>query len=65
MWKTVLFFAVVFFTLLYFLLFYENRHETVTFHFFHQKIQISLGLLAFGIFLDGAILAGLLIWLMN
>jgi len=63
-WKTLIFFAVAVLTLTYFFAFWQNRHERVKFHFFKQKIDISLGLLAISIFLDGAMLSALLIWLL-
>ena len=50
-------------TITYFVMFWQNRHERVKFNFFGHKIDISVGLLAMGIFLDGAIIAALLIWL--
>ncbi len=64
-WKIILFFIVILFTLLYLVEFWENRHQKVTFHLFGQKMEITLGLLLFAVFLDGAIIASLFFWLLN
>ena len=64
-WESIVFFIVVLIVLSYFLIFWQNRHEKVHFHLFNKKITISLGLLTFGTFLDGTILAALLFWLLN
>lgn len=64
-WKTLIFFAVAVLTLTYFFVFWQNRHERVKFNFFKQKIDISLGLLALSIFLDGIIIAMLINWLLK
>ena len=63
--KPALFFIVALITLTYLASFWENRKTKVKFNLFHQDIEISLGILAFGLFLDGAILSGLLLWLME
>ncbi len=63
--KLIVFFVVILFTLLYFVEFWENRHQKVEFHLFGQKMEITLGLLLFAVFLDGAIIAGLLYWLLS
>ena len=64
-WKLILFFIVILFTLIYFVVFWENRHEKTHFHFFSQRIDINLGLLMLAVFLDGAIITLLLLWLLD
>jgi hypothetical protein len=63
--KLLLFFIVSLFTLLYFVQFWENRHSKAVFHIFGQKIEMNFGLLLLAVFLDGAILAILLAWLLG
>jgi hypothetical protein len=63
--KLLFFFIVILFTLLYFVQFWENRHEKVTFHIFGQKVEMNLGLLLVAVFLDGAILSLLIIWILG
>jgi hypothetical protein len=62
--KPLIFFIVTLITLTYFVTFWQNRNERVKFRLFNQKVDISVGLLAVGIFLDGAIISALLIWLL-
>jgi len=64
-WKLILFFIVTLFTLLYFGLFWKNRHEKINLRFFKDKIDVSLGLLMLAVFLDGALIAALLLWLLG
>jgi len=59
-----IFFIVAILTLTYFVTFWQNWGRKVKFHMFGKDIEISLGLLSFGIFLDGAILSAILIWLL-
>jgi len=63
--KLLLFFIVSLFTLLYLVQFWENRHSRASFHMFGQKIDMNLGLLLLAVFLDGAILALLITWLLG
>jgi uncharacterized integral membrane protein len=63
-WKLIIFFIVAILTLTYFVTFWQNKDERTHLHIFGQKIDINLGLLMFGVFLDGAILAVILIWLL-
>ena len=46
-------------------MFFENRHEKTKFTFLHHKIDINLGILMLAVFLDGAIITFLLIWLLG
>lgn len=64
-WKLLLFFIASLFTLLYFVQFWENRHNKTSFHMFGQKIDMNLGLLLLAVFLDGAILGILMMWLLG
>lgn len=64
-WKLLLFFIVAFLTLLYFSLFWKNRYEKISLHFFKDKVDVSLGLLMLAVFLDGALIAALLLWLLG
>jgi len=64
-WKLLIFFIVSLFAILYLVIFWENRCERVKFHFFNQKMNISLGLLLFMVFLDTSIIVALLIWLLD
>ena len=64
-WKLLIFFIVAVITITYFIMFWQNRHERVKFNFFGHKIDISVGLLSVGIFLDGAIIALLIYWLLS
>lgn len=61
--KYIIFFIVAVLVLTYFVIFWQNRHKKVKFQLFNQEIEINLGLLTFGIFLDGIILASILLWL--
>jgi len=61
--KLIIFFFVALFILIYLAIFWHNRHEKIEFHLFSKKIEINLGIMAFGVFLDGAILTALLFWL--
>ena len=61
--KLPLFFIAVFSILVYFDLFWKNRHEKVRFRFLRKEADVGLGLLVLTAFLDGALLAVLLLWL--
>ena len=62
--KLLIFFIVVTLALTYLLTFWGNRHTKVKFHMFGKSVEISLGLLTFGVFLDGVIIGMVLIWLL-
>lgn len=64
-WKIPLFFIVAFTTILYLAEFLSNRHEKTSVKLFGKKVEMSLGILLLGTFLDGVIIATLLIWLFN
>lgn len=64
-WKLLLFFIISLFTLLYLMEFWENRHTKINFELFGQKIEMNLGLLLFAVFLDGAILTLITLWLLG
>ncbi len=64
-YKIPLFFLVAFGTLFYFDLFWKHRHLKVHFRFFGQGMETNLGLLGLMVFLDGAILAFVLLWLLG
>lgn len=63
--KIPLFFLVAFSVLAYFDLFWKNRHEKIRIHLFGREAMVGLGLLALTAFLDGALLALILAWLMG
>ena len=62
--KLIIFFIVAILTLTYLATFMQNWGRKVKFHMFGKDIEISLGLLSFGIFFDGALIAVILIWLL-
>lgn len=64
-WKLILFFIITLFTLLYLVEFWENRHTKINFQMFGQKIEMTLGLLLFAVFLDGSILTLIILWLLG
>ena len=63
-WKIILFFIAILSVLMYIMMFFENRHVKTHIHIFGQKIDINVGLLILVTFLDGAIITGLLVWLL-
>lgn len=63
--KSIIFFIIVFSTISYLFTFWQNRDKRVKFHMFGQEIEINLGILSFGIFIDGAIITTLIIWLLT
>lgn len=63
-WKLILFFIVILSILMYIVMFFENRNEKTHFKFFGKKMDMNVGLLMLVTFLDGAILAALLVWLL-
>ena len=63
--KLIIVFTVALFTLMYLVTFWNNRGKKVKFTVFNHEIDISLGLLAFSIFLDGMIIALLINWLLK
>lgn len=63
-YKVIIFFFAILFTLFYLATFRNNDQEKVAFHFLGQKMEINLGLLLFGIFIDGALLGALIFWLL-
>ncbi|MBN2087172.1 hypothetical protein JW758_02390 [Candidatus Peregrinibacteria bacterium] len=63
-YKSIIFFIIAILTLTYFVTFWQNRNRVVQFHMFGKEIKINLGLLTFGIFLDGALITAILIWLL-
>lgn len=60
----IVFFIIAVLTLTYLLSFWQNRRGKVVLQLFNQKIEMSLGLLMFGVFIDSAILSALLLWLL-
>ena len=62
--KLIIFFVVAILTLTYLSVFWQNRKKRIKVKLFTQEIEINLGFLAFGIFIDGIILAAILIWLL-
>lgn len=64
-WKLILFFIITLFTLLYLVEFWENRHTKINFQMFGQKIEMTLGLLLFAVFIDGSILTLIILWLLG
>ena len=64
-WKLILFFIITLFTLLYLVEFWENRHTKINFQMFGQKIEMTLGLLLFAVFLDGSILTLIILFIIR
>ncbi len=63
--KIPLFFLVVFGILFYLDIFWKQRHLKIHLKFFKQGINTNLGILGLMVFLDGAILAVFLMWLLG
>ncbi|MBI5421951.1 hypothetical protein HZA44_02355 [Candidatus Peregrinibacteria bacterium] len=61
--KLPLFFIAVFSVLVYIDLFWKNRHSNVRFRFLRREAEVGLGLLVLTAFIDGALLALVILWL--
>jgi len=64
-YKIPLFFLVAFGCLLYLDIFWKHRHLKIHLKFFGHGIDTNLGLLGLMVFLDGAILTLVLVWLLG
>ncbi|PIZ73815.1 hypothetical protein COY07_01590 [Candidatus Peregrinibacteria bacterium CG_4_10_14_0_2_um_filter_43_11] len=64
-YKLIIFFVVSLLLLIYLRLFLHNRKKQVELKVMNQKTEMSLGWLAFTVFLDGAIFALVGIWLFS